>query len=187
MTALLNIRVTLMALSLASLTAGNINAGDIAPPKPATAPNPAAASAPASLPALSLPDLEGKVHDSKEWKNKVLVLDFWATWCTGCRETIPVLVRLNDKFGPKGLAVAGISIDKLPKEKVAKFARKQKMSYPILCDSEDTMSKIFGFEGIPSVYVFGRDGKLLKALPAYTPAEEKSLEALVEAEFQGKP
>jgi thiol-disulfide isomerase/thioredoxin len=141
----------------------------------------------AALPAFSLPDLEGKAHDSKEWKDKVVLLDFWATWCTGCRETIPVLVRLNGKFGSKGLAVAGISLDKGPKGKIAKFTKKLKMDYQILWDSEDAMSKLFGFEGLPSVYLFGRDGKLIKAMPAYTAAQEKDLEALVEAQFQGHP
>ncbi|MDB5104038.1 MAG: Thioredoxin-like protein [Fibrobacteres bacterium] len=158
--------------------------------KPASSPaTPSAPAAPAgalrSLPAFTLPDLEGKAHDSKEWAGKVVVLDFWATWCTGCRETIPVLMRLQDKFGTKGLVVAGVSLDKGPKEKVAKFTRKMKMGYRILWDADDTLSKVFGFEGLPSVYVFGRDGALLKAMPQYTAAQEKEMEALVEGQFQG--
>lgn len=140
---------------------------------------------PQTLPPLALPDLEGKTHDPKEWKGKVVVIDFWATWCTGCRETIPVLSRLHEKFGSKGLVVAGISTDKGPKEKVAKFVRKMKMPYRILWDAEDSQSKVFGFEGLPSVYVFGRNGKLLKAMPQYTAAQEKEMEALVESQFQG--
>ncbi|MDB5051249.1 MAG: thiol-disulfide oxidoreductase [Fibrobacteres bacterium] len=144
------------------------------------------AAEPKSIPAFSLPDLEGKIHDSKEWKGKVVVLDFWATWCTGCRATIPVMERLQEKFGPQGLVVNGVSVDKGPKEKVAKFARKMKMGYRILWDSEDTLSKQLGFQGLPSVYVFGRDGALLKAMPEYTPAQEKEMEALVEGQFQAK-
>jgi thiol-disulfide isomerase/thioredoxin len=133
-----------------------------------------------------LPDLEGKAHDSKEWQGKVVVLDFWATWCTGCRETIPVLARLHDKYGPKGLVVAGVSTDKGPKEKVAKFVKKMKMPYQVLWDAEDSQSKVFGFEGLPSVYVFGRDGKLLKAMPQYTADQEKEMEAVVEGQFAAK-
>lgn len=148
------------------------------------APRPAKASAPAVLPALALPDLEGKPHDSKEWAGKVVVVDFWATWCAACRETIPVLQRLQDKFGAKGLVVAGVTTDKGPKEKVAKFVRKMKMKYQVLWDSEDTQSKVFGFAGLPSVYVYGRDGKLLKAMPEYTAAQEKEMEALVEGQFK---
>lgn len=144
------------------------------------------AAAPAALPPLALPDLEGKAHGPKEWQGKVVVLDFWATWCTGCRETIPVLNRLHEKYGSQGLVVAGVSTDKGPKDKVAKFVRKMKMGYQVLWDAEDTQSKVFGFEGLPSVYVFGRNGKLLKAMPQYTAAQEKEMESLVESQFQGK-
>lgn len=152
----------------------------------ATLAAPLFAAPPATLPPLALPDLEGKAHDAKEWQGKVVVLDFWATWCTGCRETIPVLARLHDKYGPKGLVVAGVSTDKGPKEKVAKFVHKMKMPYEVLWDADDTQSKVFGFEALPSVYVFGRDGKLLKAMPQYTSAQEKEMEALVEGQFSGK-
>lgn len=144
-------------------------------------------SQPQSLPAFSLPDLDGKSHDSKEWNGKVVVIDFWATWCAGCRETIPVLTRLKDKFADKGLVVAGISTDKGPKDKVAKFARKLKMGYQILWDADETQAPAFGYQGLPSLYVFGRDGKLLKAMPGYTAAQEKELEALVEGQFPAKP
>jgi len=144
------------------------------------------AAPPPALPPLALPDLEGKDHDSKEWKGKVVVIDFWATWCTSCRETIPVLARLHDKYGPKGLVVVGISTDKAPKEKVAKFVHTLKMTYQVLWDADDTQAKVFGFEGLPSVYVFGRNGKLLKAMPEYTSAHEKEMEALVEGQFPGK-
>ena len=146
----------------------------------------AAAAGPKTLPSFSLPDLEGKIHETKEWKGKVVVIDFWATWCVSCRETIPVLQRLKAKYGEKGLVVAGITVDKGPKEKVAKFARKMKMDYQILWDAEDTLSKPFGYEGLPSVYVFGRDGALIKAMPQYTAAQEKEMEALVEGQFSGR-
>jgi thiol-disulfide isomerase/thioredoxin len=151
-------------------------------------PSAATAAAPAlkTLPAFALPDLDGKTHQTKEWQGKVVVLDFWATWCVACRETIPVLQRLKAKYADKGLVVAGITVDKGPKEKVAKFTRKMKMDYQVLWDSEDTLSKVFGYEGLPSVYVFGRDGGLLRAMPQYTAAQEKEMEALVEGQFQGK-
>jgi hypothetical protein len=54
----------------------------------------------------------------------------------------------------------------------------------VLWDAEDTQSKVFGFSGLPSVYVYGRDGKLLKAMPEYTAAQEKEMEALVEGQFK---
>ncbi len=136
------------------------------------------------LPIFSLPDLEGKIHSSTDWKDKVVLIDFWATWCTGCRETIPLLNSLQEKFQNKGLIVTGISVDKSTQAKLAKFVRKQKMTYNILWDANDTQSKVFGFEALPSVYIFGRDGHLLKALPSYTASQEKDVEALVYAQFK---
>ncbi|MEO6096633.1 MAG: TlpA disulfide reductase family protein [Fibrobacteria bacterium] len=172
-------------LSAAVTTAPSASSAASATP-PSSASSAASVPSLKSLPAFVLPDLEGKSHDSKEWKGKVVVIDFWATWCTGCRETIPVLQRLRAKFGAKGLMVAGITVDKGPKEKIARFTRKVKMDYQVLWDAEESLSPVFGYEGLPSVYVFGRDGALLKAMPQYTAALEKEMEALVEGQFQGR-
>lgn len=142
-----------------------------------------AAPGAARIPDFQLPDLEGKPHAPAEWKGKVVLLDFWATWCAGCRQTIPALARLQEKYGPQGLAVIGISLDQGPKEKIAKFARKLKTNYLILRDAEDTLSKTLGFQGLPSLYVYGRGGELIKALPNYTALQDKELEELVAAQF----
>jgi thiol-disulfide isomerase/thioredoxin len=162
----------LAALSLSTLAPAPVSAAE------------AKSKAAFSMPAFSIPDLEGKAHDSKEWKGKVVVLDFWATWCVSCRETIPVLNRLNGKFADKGLLVIGISTDNGPQDKIAKFARKLKMEYQVLWDSEEALSNLFGFMGLPSLYVFDREGKLLKAMPQYTAAREQEMETLVESQFQ---
>jgi thiol-disulfide isomerase/thioredoxin len=172
--------VTFASLLLASAWI----AAPLSAPAAASPASPASALSLKSLPAFALPDLEGKSHDTKEWKGKVVVIDFWATWCVSCRETIPVLQRLKAKFADKGLMVIGITVDKGPKEKIAKFTRKMKMDYQVLWDAEDSLSKVFGYEGLPSVYVFGRDGALLKAMPQYTAALEKEMEALVEGQFK---
>jgi peroxiredoxin len=167
-----------LAAVFSALPASAGDAGDAAAgPVPARA---------ARMPEFKLPDLEGKDHASAEWKGKILVLDFWATWCAGCRQSIPALSRLQEKFGPQGLAVVGISLDKGPSEKIAKFARKLKTNYLVLRDAEDTLSKTLGFEGIPSLYMFGRRGELIKALPNYTSLQDKELEDLVAAQFPGK-
>src|SRR5688572_11032838 len=57
---------------------------------------------PLSLPSFSLPDLEGRSISSKDWEGKLVLVDFWATWCADCRQTIPALSRLQDKYGPQG-------------------------------------------------------------------------------------
>jgi cytochrome c biogenesis protein CcmG/thiol:disulfide interchange protein DsbE len=168
-------------LAIASAAAGAAPAAKAGP-----APDAAGAEAtggPARLPDFSLPDLDGKAHASKDWKGKLVLVDFWATWCAACRETIPALARLQEKHGSRGLAVVGISLDKGPKSKVSRFAKKMKINYQVLLDSEDTLSKVFGFEGLPSLYLFDREGRLIKAMTGYTAEKDKELEALVAGLF----
>ena len=124
-------------------------------------------------------DFKKQVLESTE----PVLVDFWATWCAGCRETIPALARLQERYGSKGLSVVGVSLDKGPKSKVSRFAKKMKINYQVLLDAEDTLSKVFGFEGLPSLYLFDREGRLIKAMTGYTAEKDKELEALVAGLF----
>lgn len=190
----------LVLLPAASVRAENAPGGGASAKSASAAPSPSpaapAATTPApvkpiepprSMPEFTLPDLEGKSRASRDWQGKVVLVDFWATWCAGCRETIPALSRLQSKYGAQGLSVVGISLDKGAKAKVGKFARKLKVNYQMLLDSEDTLSRVFGFEGLPSLYLFDRQGNLVKAMVGYTAVQDKDLEALVAAQVKTKP
>lgn len=180
-----------LAASLLASPAARAGQGPGAPAAPGKSDG-APASAPAanpdagslkSLPAFTLPDLEGKPHASSEWQGKVLLVDFWATWCAGCRETIPALSRLQEKYRSQGLAVVGVSLDKGSASKVSRFAKKLKVNYQVLLDAGDTQSKAFGFEGLPSMFLFDREGRLIKAMTGYTALQDKELEGLLAAQF----
>lgn len=175
----------ILALTLHSPIA-SAAAGAAPAAKAAPAPDTAGAEAPggpALLPDFSLPDLDGKAHASGDWKGKVVLVDFWATWCAACVETIPALARLQEKHASQGLAVVGISLDKGHKSKVSRFAKKMKINYPVLLDPKDTLSKVFGFEWLPTLYLFDREGRLIKAMTGYTAEQDKELEALVTGLF----
>jgi peroxiredoxin len=135
----------------------------------------AGAQEPAKLPAFSLPDLEGKEWNSAQFAGKPVVIDFWASWCASCKQTVPKLAELSEKHKDKGLVVVGISVDKGSQAKIKKAAKKFGITYLVLHDAGDGMSKAFGFSGIPSVYVFDREGKLKKAMPAFDPDQEAEL------------
>lgn len=94
-------------------------------------------SAANTLFAMSLPDLQSKPQRLNQWRGKVLVVNFWATWCAPCREEIPIFVKLQDKYGTKGLQFVGISIDQI--DKTSEFARNFKINYPTLIGSLDTV------------------------------------------------
>lgn len=137
------------------------------------------AEGPATLPAFSLPDLDGKMHSQSEFAGKALVVDFWATWCATCKETVPKLVELSEKYRGQGLNLIGISVDKASDSKVRKEAKKLGINYLVLRDKENSLSQTFHFNGIPSLYVFDGKGQLKLALPGYDPDQEKQLEAAV--------
>jgi len=143
-----------------------------------------AQKAPATLPAFSLPDLDGKSVNSADWKGKVVVVDFWATWCVACREAFPILSGLKDKYGDR-LVIAGISTDQNGgAAKVGKFAKKSNLNYLVLLDPSDTQSKVFGYSSIPALYVFGPDGKLLANYSGLEEENQKKLEALIAQQWK---
>jgi thiol-disulfide isomerase/thioredoxin len=95
---------------------------------------------PASAAALmraALPDLSGQSQALSQWKGKVLVVNFWATWCAPCREEIPALIEVQEKLGPSGLQIIGIAIDQA--ERVKPYAAQMRMNYPVLVGELDAM------------------------------------------------
>lgn len=100
----------------------------------AATPEPKASDA---LYAIALPDLQGKPQTVEQWRGKVLVINFWATWCEPCREEIPIFVKMQEKYRAKGLQFVGISIDQA--DKTSEFARKFSINYPNLIGTMDTV------------------------------------------------
>ena len=105
-------------------------AGEAAPPV-------ANAAAVRALIDKPLPDLKGQNRRLADWRGHVLVVNFWATWCTPCRKEIPEFVRAQDRHGGKGLQIIGVAFDQ--PEPVAKFVLDYKMNYPVLIAGLDTM------------------------------------------------
>ncbi len=107
-------------------------------------------------------DVSGnKIDLSKEYKNKVIVINFWATWCPPCRHEIPDLINLYEKYKDKILLV-GVSLDR---EKIAliKFMEKYKFNYPIIHDSNFRLQELYGgVYSIPTTIVINREGKIVE-------------------------
>jgi cytochrome c biogenesis protein CcmG/thiol:disulfide interchange protein DsbE len=110
-------------------------------------------------PGFSLKDISGKTINLNEYRGKVVMLDFWATWCGPCRIEIPEFVDLQNRYGNQGFAVIGISMDDGPGP-VVDFYREFKMNYPVAMGSERLGELYGGILGLPTTFLIGRDGRI---------------------------
>lgn len=119
------------------------------------------AQSPKRLPAISLPDLDGKSRSMSEWAGRPLLINFWATWCEPCLREIPLLQKLQARHAQAGLEVIGIAIDF--RDAAAAYAKKTGITYPVLIAEEDaTAPRAFGVGlGLPTTIVASRDGQIV--------------------------
>jgi len=142
-----------------------------APAKPkavaATPTTPAAAAGtPAALPKLGkapaweLKDVNGAMVRSTQFAGKVLVVDFWATWCPPCRAEIPGYTELQKKYGKDGFVIVGISLDQAGPEVVKAFAGKNAVNYPLVMGDDVVVGAFGGVEAIPTTFLIDRNGQI---------------------------
>ncbi len=111
---------------------------------------------------FTVSDMNGQKVALSSFKGKVIVLDFWATWCPPCKAEIPGFVELQQAYGEKGLQIVGVSVDDTP-DKLKPFAAEFKMNYPVLVglDRDDLQDAYGPMWGIPTTFVISRDGRIL--------------------------
>lgn len=122
---------------------------------------------------FTLNDLEGKSWHLQSLRGKVVLVNFWATWCPPCRKEMPDLQALFDKYKGDGFVVLSISDEEVAK--VAPFIAERKISYPVLLDPGRKVNEAFVVEGIPKSFVYDREGKLVA----------QSIDMRTRSQFQG--
>jgi thiol-disulfide isomerase/thioredoxin len=124
-------------------------------------------------------DLQGGTPTLEQWRGRVLVVNFWATWCAPCREEIPAFVRLQERHGSRGLQFVGIAFDQ--PDKVAEFAREFRVNYPLVLGGLDTMELMRQAGNragvLPYTLVIDRQGRVVSREPGGV--KEGKLEDLV--------
>jgi cytochrome c biogenesis protein CcmG/thiol:disulfide interchange protein DsbE len=145
--------------------------------------NSTASAGPAPEANTTLPGLDGMDATVAQYKGKVVLVNFWATWCDPCREEIPWLIEMQDKYGPRGFTVLGIAMDEEGKPVVAPFVAKERygvkgqqlpMNYPIVIGNEGVAEKFGGLLGYPTSVLISKDGKQLKRVTGIINEEEIS-------------
>jgi thiol-disulfide isomerase/thioredoxin len=114
-------------------------------------------------PDLSLRDLGGEAHNLESYRGKIVVLNFWATWCGPCAEEMPMLVKAQTRYGEHGLVVIGVSLDEdSARAKVEKFAKRKKINFPLWMGGTVEDLKRFGLgEALPATAFFDADGRIV--------------------------
>ncbi|HKG45292.1 MAG TPA: redoxin domain-containing protein [Pyrinomonadaceae bacterium] len=137
--------------------------------------------------AASLANMGWELSDGKrslfsEYKGKVLILDFYATWCAPCRNSIPHLIELQKKFEEQGLRVVGLNVGGPDDEQqVPAFAKEFGIQYPLARPDEDLVSFLLaGQDAIPQTFVFDRQGQLVQRFVGFGPETGAHLDSAVE-------
>lgn len=144
-----------------------------------------------ALPNFSLKDISGRTHTNASLRGKVVLLDFWATWCVPCRKASPTMQRLHKTYAARGLMVIGANAYENTSGKpsgkapAAKYAKDHGYTYPFTYDS-DALAQALGVRGLPVFVLADRTGKILKVWVSFnqktTPAEvEASVKAAMAA------
>jgi thiol-disulfide isomerase/thioredoxin len=112
---------------------------------------------------LSLRDTQGNIQEISKYKGKIVVLNFWATWCVPCRHEMPLLTEMQKKYQDKGVVVLGVSVDdEKTQPQIQPFAEKNKIAFPLLVGATtDQMQELQLGEAIPATAFFDADGNLI--------------------------
>ena len=134
------------------------------------------------LPDFSVKDLRGAEISSADLRGKVVLIDFWATWCQPCKKEMPGYQKLLDRYGARGFAIIGFKLDvMMDTEDPVRFAKRIGVHYPLAVAADDLKQKFGGIEGIPTTMIYDRHGILRKKVIGfeYTDVIESELKPLL--------
>jgi cytochrome c biogenesis protein CcmG/thiol:disulfide interchange protein DsbE len=124
-------------------------------------------------PDFSLSDLDGNKVSLSDHRGKVVVLDFWATWCPPCRKGIPDFVEMQNEYGKDNFIVLGINLDRGDDvgSMVEEFAKNYNINYPVLYHNPQIVMAYGGIQSIPTTFVIDQEGKVRQGVVGYRPKE----------------
>lgn len=122
-------------------------------------------------PDFTLKSLQGENHRLKEYRGKVVLVNFWASWCGPCRQEMPLLDKIQKRYEPAGFTVLGVNVEG-KRDKAMKIARKVNVSFPLLIDQGQHVSEAYGVDAMPFTVLVDRNGRVAYVHRGYKPGEE---------------
>jgi len=120
-----------------------------------------------TAPDFTLVDIYGKETSLSDFKDKVIILDFWATWCPPCRQEIPHFIELYNEYKDEGLEVIGVALDSNAEKTVRPFSEKEGINYTILVGNREVTELYGGIMSIPTTFIIDREGRIKKRYVGY--------------------
>ena len=118
-------------------------------------------------PDFTLPAVDGSMVSMSDYSGKVVLVDFWATWCPPCLEMIPILSKLHKKYSDKGLVILGVSLDNEGLGMLGTFVHENMIPYKVVMGDKKIGRAFGGVSSIPTLYMVDRDGRLVRKLTGY--------------------
>lgn len=140
-----------------------------------------------AAPDVTLQELNGNTVRLSDLRGKVVLVNFWATWCEPCRSEIPELIEFQRKYGSRGFTVVGVAMDQEGISVVAPFVAKPQfdvdgqktaMDYPIVLGNDDVATKFGGFLGLPTSYVISKNGQVVQKILG--PIDDQAMDKLIQ-------
>ncbi|HEY6837612.1 MAG TPA: TlpA disulfide reductase family protein [Geobacteraceae bacterium] len=129
-------------------------------------------------PPIKVVSTSGQQISLANYKGYVLVMDFFASWCHPCRESIPHLLELNRKYGKQGLQILGMSVDEEVGRELKNFIAEQKFTYPVALANEDLQAD-YGLRSVPTLFVINKKGIVAEKFQGFNDETKRSMEALI--------
>jgi thiol-disulfide isomerase/thioredoxin len=121
---------------------------------------------------LTLKDINGREIRLSNYRGKIVLVNFWATWCPPCRVVVPDLIRLQRDYRSKGLQVIGVTYPPQKLAEVRRFVRRAKVNYPVALGTRETLSRFTRSETLPMTIIIGTDGRIRDIIEGILLAEE---------------
>ncbi|MFH0777844.1 MAG: TlpA disulfide reductase family protein [Candidatus Eisenbacteria bacterium] len=118
-------------------------------------------------PDFELSSLDGKKVRLSDFRGKVVILDFWATWCKPCRMELPHFIELYEEFAEQGLEILGVSLDRIGPRELGAFVEEWRIPYPVVLGSGEVVQSYGGIRGIPTTFVIDKTGRVYRKYVGY--------------------